>query len=117
MKDLIEPDADIETSLKEYGLAWEVSEDETVFYYVIGYDDEECTRFDQASFENDLDVEKYFDWVNFDDIANFTGQDLDEWRLIPLTSKIHDLLGYYETMNIFGESYTEGISYQEVLDN
>lgn len=117
MKNLTGVDVNIEISLKEYGFAWEIKEDEIVFWYGIRYNDTGYTLFDWASFENNLDVELEFDWANFDDVAEFVGETLEDWRLIPLVNKIHDLSEYYGFENMFGGSCFGGKTFQEVLDN
>jgi len=109
------PDVNIEISLKEYRIAWKIGETETRFYYGIKHNGSEYTRFDWADLENNLDVSKEFDWVDFPKVANFVGMSLKEWEKLPLTQKIQDLLGYYGVENIFGTSYTDGMEYREIV--
>lgn len=97
------PDASLEESLFEYGLAWRVMEKETLFIYRIGEN-----RFDRTVFSNDLDVIKEFNWVSWTEIANHVGTPLPEWINFPLDSKIYDLFMYHGWENIFGSSYWEG---------
>ena len=108
------PDADIEISLKDYGIAWEIGETDTRFYYGIAYDGEEYITFDWADLENDLDVLKEYDWVEFEEIMSFVGMELTEWEKTPLVYKIRDLMGYYGTENIFGSTYTDPMTYKEI---
>lgn len=115
MKNLSGSDASIEISLKEYGLAWEVKESKTMFYYGITYSDGEYTHFDWASLENDVDFNEEFEWADLLKVAKYTGQSLPDWQQTPLTEKIQDLLGYYGYENVFGSSYTEGQTYEEII--
>lgn len=50
------PDASLEISLFEYGIAWRVMETETLFIYAIKWEgmDDEATRFDRASLKTTL---------------------------------------------------------------
>ena len=111
-------DADIETSLVEYGLAWIIGEGETLFYYGIGLEDTGeplYNKFDFCTINNDIDVVQEYDWANFADILSFVGMDMDNWLTMPLTQKISDLLSYYGYENIFGSSYWEGLKYSEII--
>lgn len=115
-------DADIEISLKEYGLAWIEGDTEILFYYGINgnceneYNEFEYTQFDFCSLDKNLDIKKEYDWIdNWDDISRFIGIDFDEWIEYPLTSQIADLLQYYGYENIFGSSYWEGLTYEQVI--
>ena len=113
------PDACIETSLFEYGLAWIPSNDgkEVLFWYGISMSDDNeyreplYNRFDFRSFPADLDVKKEFDFADFDRVCSFVGMDEAEWLETPITSKIFDLMAYYGYENIFGTSYTRGFIY------
>lgn len=109
-------DIDIETSLKEYGLAWQSWEDETVFYYGIAHDGEEYTRFDWGTIDNDTDIKNEYDWANFQDVAETMGMTITEWDKTPLTQKIWDLLSFYGYENVFGASHTEGQTYEEITE-
>lgn len=107
------PDADIETSLKEYGIAWIVGPDNTVqFYYGVQHNGMFFTRFDGCSLPADMDIKQEFDWVNWEGINSFIGGDNIEE---PFTQQIQDLLSYYGYENIFGSSYWEGFSYEEIF--
>ena len=109
------PDVDIETSLKEYGLAWIETDTDILFYYGINHNDEEYFMFDFCSLDKDIDILDDYDWVNFNDIYSFVGMSEDEWNERPFTSKIEDLMSYYGYENVFGSSYWEGLTYQQIL--
>lgn len=110
------PDVGIEISLKEYGLAWEIREENTMFYYGVSYNGAEYDKFDWADLENDTDFEIEFDWADFLEVANFVGELLPDWHKRPMTGKIQDLVLYYGTENVFGISYTEPMTYKEVIN-
>lgn len=111
------PDVSIEISLKEYGIAWEIRETETRFYYGVKKHNGEYIGFDWAVLENAVDVYLEFDWADLLEVANFTGMVLKEWEKLPLLCKIQDLISYYGTENIFGSSYTGPMTYKEVIAN
>jgi len=117
VKNLTGPDASIEISLKEYGIAWEVQDEDTLFYYGIDSNGKEYTRFDYAFVANSIDIQDDYDWVDFAVIADFAGQSLQEWKALPLPYKIHDLVAYYGYENVFGSSYTEGDTYEDLEVN
>lgn len=110
------PDMDTETSLKEYGLAWIKTESETLFYYGVRHDGQDFDRFDFCSINNDTDVYNEYNWADWKSVQDFVGQPKDEWDTMPLTSKIQDLVHYYGYENIFGSSYWEGLTYEEVTE-
>lgn len=115
MADLTGPDVSIEISLKEYGIAWEIKETETRFYYGTGHDGAEYIHFDRADLENNLDVQEEYGWADLKAVCQFVGIDLEEWKTMPLTGKIQDLYSYHGAENVFGTSYTEPITYKEII--
>ena len=112
-------DADIETSLQEYGIAWIEGEQETLFYYGIGLTNTEqemiYDRFDFCTISNDIDVMEEYDWADFNSVLSFVGAELDVWLGDPLVNRICDLLSYYGYENIFGSSYGDGLSYDDIV--
>jgi hypothetical protein len=96
-------EANLDISLGEYNLVWIKGEEETLFIYGIGN-----KRFDRVSFDNDLDVYKEFNWVNWNDLFSFVGADKESFDNSTLPQKISDLFIYYGYENIFGPSYWEG---------
>jgi hypothetical protein len=115
MAELEGPDVSIETSLKEYGIAWRAGETETRFYYGIKYSGSEYTHFDWADLENNIDMHIEFDWADLLEVANFVGMILKDWEKMPLTGKIQDLNSYYGVENTFGSTYGEPMTYEEVI--
>lgn len=105
-------DVNIETSLKEYGLAWIETEEEYLFYYGIQHTGEEWYMFDFCSFPKNMDIRKEFDFVEWDKVNAFIGGDIMEYSL---PQQISDLVSYYGAENIFGSSYWEGLTYNEVI--
>lgn len=112
---MLGPDISIEESLKEYGIAWEIGEKETRFYYGVGHNGSEYTHFDWADLENNLDFDLEFNWADLLEVAIFAGALLKDWKNMPLTQKIQDLIGYYGAENVFGGSYLEPMTYEEVI--
>jgi len=110
-------DADVETSLKEYGLAWIETRTDILFYYGVNHDDENYINFDFCSFDKDVDVIKEFDWVDFDAVCNFLGSTLEEFKTLDITFQITALVNYYGFENIFGSTYWEGLTYQQIMMN
>lgn len=102
-------EVNLDISLGEYNLVWIKGEEETLFIYSIGN-----KRFDRVYFDNDLDVYKEFDWVNWNDLFSFVGTDKESFDGISLPQKISDLLIYYGYENIFGSSYWEGFEIEGV---
>ena len=106
-------DADLATSLFEYGMVWIESCNQIEFIYGIGFNDEGYNKFDRITFNTDLDVRKEFDWVDFEEVESFTGLTSDQFDALPLPQKIYDLVSYYGFENIFGSSYWEGFQIEE----
>lgn len=106
-------DACLATSLFEYGMAWKEDDNQIEFIYGIGLEETEYNRFDRCTFNLDLDIRKEFDWVNFDEVASFTGMTSTDWNNLPLPFKINDSVKYYGFENVFGSSYWEGFEIQE----
>lgn len=112
-------DADIETSLKDYGLAWIEGVDEIIFYYGIEWTNKggiaEYSKFDFCTFKTSMDVKKEFDWVEWNEIYSYTGLDSKQWDSMPITLKINDLYGYYGYINVFGNTYHDGLKYDDII--
>ncbi len=108
-------DVNIEISLKEYGIAWIEDKKTTLFYYGIRNTSGEYDRFDFCEFDNDLDVVKEFDWVDFDEVCKYIDVEFDLWEECSLSTKIVDLNSYYGYENVFGSTYHEGITYEEIF--
>lgn len=110
-------DADLATSLFEYGLAWKEDGKQIEFIYAIGgdYDKVEYNNpaFDSITFDADLDVRKEFDWADFEEVESFTGLTSVQFDALPLPQKINDLIGYYGFENVCGSSYCEGFQIEE----
>lgn len=115
MANLTGPDVSVEISLKEYGIAWEIGETETRFYYGTGHNGKEFIHFDWADLKNNIDMYIEFDWADLLEVANFVGAVLKEWEKTPLVQKIQDLNSYYGVENTFGSTYGEPMTYEEVV--
>lgn len=108
-KNLTGPDADIEISLKEYGLAWIETETEYLFYYSINLDN---TRFDFCTIDKGLDVFKEYDWADFNAVESSCDCDMKD---VDLLQQIQNLLWHYGYENIFGSTYLVGLIYPQVV--
>lgn len=108
-------DADLATSLFEYGLAWKEEGNQIEFIYAIGgdYDKVEYNKFDRITFNTDLDVRKEFDWADFEELEKAGGLTSDQFDALELPFKINDLIGYYGFENVCGSSYWEGFAIEE----
>ena len=112
-------DANLETSLKEYGLAWHKTESEIVFIYGISHNGNDFTSFGKCSFDLSVNLVDEFNWINESDwqsFASFIGIDANEIKELPIEELIHSLVSYYGTENIFGSSYWQGDSFDELLE-
>ena len=111
-------DVDIETSLKEYGLAWVETDDEYLFYYGIDSAENECneveyTRFDFSTMYKDVNIKEDYCWIeNWDGINSFLGSDIMD---MDLKNQIHALLNYYGHDNIFGGHDWVVFTYDEIV--
>ena len=106
-------DACLAISLFEYGLAWKEDNNQIEFIYGIGIEGTEYNRFDRCTFDLDLDIRKEFDWADFNEVASFCGQTLDQFLAMDLASQIYNLQVHYGFESVFGSSYWEGFEIQE----
>lgn len=114
--DLTGMDVDIEISLKEYGFAWIETETDYLFYYGIKTAVNDCgdidyITFDFCSIAKDIDIKSEYDWADFDAVSSFDDMFFEE----PLIMQIYTLLQYYGPENIFGSTYYEGLTYNEIV--
>ena len=126
-RNLTGQDVDLETSLAEYGLAWQRNEDENEirFYYGIelkldpDYNQEYFSGFDWAWLKLDVDIYSEYDWINSEDWFSLlitNGMTKEYFDSLPLEQKVATLLNYYGPENIFGSSYYGSIfTLQELL--
>lgn len=112
-------DVNLEISLKEYGIAWHKTESDIVFIYGIEYDGNDFTRFCKCSFDLSANLVEEFNWIDESDwqsFASFIGADASEIKELPIEELIHSLVSYYGTENIFGSSYCQGNSFDELRE-
>jgi hypothetical protein len=112
-------DCDPETTLKEYGLAWIEEEGEkTLFYYGIGFDGHYYDLFDFCTLDPEMDVREEYNWIEEEDwesIYSFVDMTKEDWNALPFTTKISDIVAAYGYENIFGSTYWEGLTYEEIF--
>lgn len=95
-------DADLETSIFEYGLCWLDRDDDYLFYHKIE------TGFDWSTINKNIHFWEEFDWVDKEQFLSFIGVTEKNFNIMPLPYAISDLLNYYGYQNVFGSSYCEG---------
>jgi hypothetical protein len=100
-------DASLKISLFEYGLIWK--EDGNDFRFIFGVDtieneyrEYEYNKFDWRYVAKNTDPKKEWNWVNWNEVVKFCGQDI---LSLPLTDIITDLIAYYGKEAIFGSTY------------
>lgn len=102
------PDASLDVSLFDYGLAYKVTNDEILFIYGTQYGFNEYIRFDRCTIKTDINIQEEYDWADLPDVQSTMGYSNKDWNALPLEQQITDLLNYYGYENIFGSSYWEG---------
>ena len=103
-------DADLETSLFEYGLIWikgaKDHENDYHFIYGVGLDSNgNYNLFDWGDVAIDCNPEKEWDFVEFDKVAECNGMSKADFLKMPLPLIVESLVSYYGYENIFGSSY------------
>jgi hypothetical protein len=102
-------DIDIGESVFGYGVVWKKIPEINAILFVYRIDDglELENRYDRSYIDINTDVEEW-DWVDFEEVANFVGLSKKEWLESDLVFKVINLLSYYGYRNVFGESQWEG---------
>jgi ribosomal protein L31E len=99
-------DADLETSLFEYGfVAKNKSGDEYFVLYDAGNGKYDTGHIRETEL-NDIVLGK--EWAKEKDILqflSFVGSDLEDWLQTSFVNKLSDLISYWEVENIMGSSY------------
>jgi hypothetical protein len=106
-------DADLATSLYEYGLIWakgiEGHENDYHFIYGVTTDDAgNYNLFDWADIAIDTDIKAEYNWISENDwqhVLSSVDMDEKEFFSMPLPWIINDLISYYGHENIMGSSY------------
>jgi len=104
------PDASLDVSLFEYGIAYKVTDDEILFIYGTQYGYNEYTRFDRCTINTDINIAEEYDWADLKAVQSVNGYSTKDWNTLPLEQKITDLLRYYGYENVFGSSYWESFT-------
>lgn len=109
-------DADIETSLKEYGLAW--VEDDKYYYVWYGceYNEKDgYIRFSSSTIGKDEDISEYNpDNDDFSNVIEYVGTTEKEWDDHSFMIKIEILVSYHGAYDILGSPCT-GYTYEELV--
>lgn len=103
-------DADLATSLFEYGLIWkkgiEGHENDYHFIYGVGYDkNKNYNKFDWSDIAIDTDPKKEWNFVEWESVCAFTGLSEEDFLDQELPQIVFDLIQYYGYENILGSSY------------
>jgi hypothetical protein len=111
-------DADLETSLYEYGLIWKTGveghEKDYHFIYGVGVDDAgNYNRFDWADIAIGVDPVEEWNWIDLQAVLSFVGMNEEEWVALPIPFIVSDLITHYGTENVFGSTYSEGFEITE----
>jgi hypothetical protein len=107
-------DKDLETSLGEYGFAaFDAGSDYMFIYGIKGDGSSGYTAFDVSYIQKNIKLEDEFDWVDWDEINEFTGEDV-KTEDIPVA--IFDMYNYYGYNEIFGESYGNSWELDYILE-
>lgn len=104
------PDASLDISLFEYGIAYKVTDKEILFIYGTQYGYDEYIRFDRCTIDTDINIAEEYDWADLKAVHASHGYSAKVWNALPLEQKITDLLRYYGYENVFGSSYWEGFT-------
>lgn len=108
-------DANVETSLFEYGVIMSTNEHEdgSGTHFVIYRQGEKfgCGHISECEV-NELINEPWFDRPNF---MRCVDEDSTSWVRLPMITKLHDLLSYYGSENIMGTDY-DPMTKQEVRE-
>ena len=110
-------DVNIEISLLEYGIAWFKKSNEITFIYSTGIDKNcDCSNFCLSSFDLNTNVKNEFDFVDWQSFCNFA--DIDESKLneMPIEHVIYSLVMHEGIENIFGSTYSEGLTFDELKE-
>lgn len=102
-------DKSLAISLDEYGLAWAENPEYPLDWHF-------CFKQSNGNFvlgfyfRKDLDIKKEFNWVNWKAFISFLGDgtSFKQWNKSDVPHKIFDLISYYGTLEIMGDSYQEG---------
>lgn len=105
------PDASLNESLVEYGLAWRVKDGDLLFYYRCPY---QKKKFQWGRVSLDTDPFEEWDWAlegeNLKGFLSSMGLIEDDFRNLPLPQQVYSLYQYQGALEIFGEAYSEGFT-------
>ena len=96
-------DGSLDISLYEYGLVHKKTKTGYDFIHGTTSDGETYLKFDHASMTEEEfdDMIKPGGWFNLDSILSYVGLTSEEWKKLPLPSRVHDCIRYYGHENIF----------------
>lgn len=104
-------DASLDISLFEYGLIWKQAEEKDTYQFVYSSPHDASAYCWSTLSKSDL--ESMFDsWAEQSAIESYTGIPFGEW-IEDFPRNVYDMVSYYGTMNIFGNSYYSFIIEEE----
>ena len=110
-------DADLETSLFEYGLVIGKNDqcEEDEYFCLIGISGDN-QGYDSFDFAYMRECDMLEDWADLEDIAGESGLSIEEWAGLPFVHKFSDLLSHYSPLNWAGTytRYTVGVRDNEL---
>ena len=96
-------DKNLGISLFEYGFIWKLKNGVYTFIYGVSVDNEgNYNSFDVGTFDVTLNPKKEFDWANFENVEEETGNNMEK---LPLHYVIQDLVNFYGYECVFGSAY------------
>ena len=102
-------DASLDISLLEYGLlarTWESEKYTYQFIYATQWNDYAVIQSFDVTVLSNNEINEIFDDLNNDNgLLEFVGMNETEWKELDPVHKVYDLINYYGTQNIFGNSY------------
>jgi hypothetical protein len=112
-------DADIGTSLFEYGLIWKNEGNRYKFLFATESEsknlDSHFAVVHSAFFDNDTNPKTEWNWVDWAEVAQCRGCTVAELQSNPLPWLVYNLVSYYGWENVFGSVYHEGITVAETM--
>ena len=101
-------DANLSECLFEYGFAWKEEGNDIKIIYRDRYDSGK--HFNTAFVRKDVDPRHEWNWIkNWSGVAETYGVTAEEFLAEPLPQLIEDLLRYYGSLEILGDSYGCGM--------
>jgi hypothetical protein len=107
-------DASLEISIFEYDAAWRILDNgDLLFLYKNSEHASNGIFFHRTRIAAGTDLEKEYNWADFDSLCKTLGTNLEEWRERPLEQKYFDMLNIWGSQNVFGTQSHAGFQISE----